>query len=530
MQQGLRLTRNALLGAAAILGTIWGCSSEQKVGQGTDPSKVVASITITPATLTISQGATVTFQYYGMTVGGDSVTPELDWVADGGALGPDGEFTATRAGTFSIIGTTHNAPQVGDTVTVIVTPLVVIDSTVIVPGLVSVQPGATRVFAASDFMSDGTVVPATVNWNATGGTISAGGSYVAGNTVGTFRVDATDPANSQLLDTATVIIAANAPTLQKVNVTPATVSLAAGGTQQFASNGRYSDGSTLALPVTWTASGGSITAGGLFTAGLVAGSYRVIGTHTSGLADTSAVTVTGNLARLDVTPHTISLQYGGTQQFSTVGIRTDSSTTPVTVNYTAGGGTITQGGFYTAGQTAGTYRVVATDVTSGIKDTSTVTVTAPPPVVVALNLQPASASVLTGGTKQFAAQDVYNNGATATTTNVSYIASGGTINAAGLYTAPGVAGTYQVIGTSTIYGFKDTTNVARECASVADTDHHRPGLASPSASAAWCRSLRRAASPMARPIPCRSPGRCPVVAPSPPADSSPPAPRRVSSG
>ncbi len=459
MYQNLRLTMSAILGAAAMLGILWGCTSEQKTGQGPDPSKVVASITIKPATLTIPQGTTVTFVYYGTTVGGDSVTPELDWVANGGALGPDGEFTATRAGTFSIIGTNHNAPRVGDTVTVTVTPLVVVDSTVIIPQLVTVQPGATRVFAANAYLSDHTVVPATVNWSATGGTINAGGSYLAGNTAGTFRVDAIDPANSQLLDTATVIIANAVPTLQKVDVTPATVTLAAGGTQQFAANGKYSDGSTLVLPVTWSTSGGSINASGLYTAGNVAGTYNVIGTHSSGKADTSVVTLTGTLAHLNITPHTIALQYGGTTQFSTVGVRTDSSTTPVTVNYTAGGGTITQGGFYTAGQTAGTYHAVATDAATGLKDSSTVTVTAPPPVVVSLNLLPASASVLTGGTKQFAAQDVYNNGTTTTTTNVSYIASGGTINSAGLYTAPGVAGIYQVIATSTIYGFKDTTNV-----------------------------------------------------------------------
>ncbi len=401
-------------------------------------------------------------------------------------------------GTYSVIGTTHRAPRVGDTVTVIVTPLVITDSVVVTPALVSVQPGTARAFSASAYQSDGSVVPFTPTWNATGGTIDAAGNFTAGSTTGTFRVDALDPANSQLLDTAAVIVAVAAPTLQKVNTLPATASLAAGGTRQFTANGSYSDGSTLALAVTWTASGGSITAGGLYTAGQVAGNYRVIGTHASGKADTSAVTVTGTLARLDLTPHTFSLQYGGTQQFSVIGIRTDSSTTPVTVNYTAGGGTITQGGFYTAGQTAGNFRVVATEVTTGKTDTATVTVQAPPATVVGLNLLPASAigadrrHQAVRGPGRLQQRDYHDDGECRLHRIGRHHHVGRALH------RPGVAGTYKVIGASTLYGFKDTTDVVVSSArrSSPRSSSRRPP--SPSGSEALSRSWRPAGSPTAR--------------------------------
>ena len=99
MLQGLRRTRGVLLGAATLAAVIWGCTSEQKGGIGTDPNKVVASIIISPSSTTVPQGTTITFRYYGTTVGGDSVVPPLDWVANGGTLGPDGEFTSTGIGT-----------------------------------------------------------------------------------------------------------------------------------------------------------------------------------------------------------------------------------------------------------------------------------------------------------------------------------------------------------------------------------------------------------------------------------------------
>ncbi len=84
-----------------------------------------------------------------------------------------------------------------------------------------------------------------------------------------------------------------APGVSAVIVSPATASVAAGATQQFSATERLSDGSTRpATGVIWAATGGLISGSGVFTAGAVAGSYRVIGVGAGGLADTAAVTVT----------------------------------------------------------------------------------------------------------------------------------------------------------------------------------------------------------------------------------------------
>jgi hypothetical protein len=78
-----------------------------------------------------------------------------------------------------------------------------------------------------------------------------------------------------------------------VVLTPASIALLTRATQQFAASGRMSDGSTRAVMVTWSASGGTISSAGLYTAGLVAGIYPVIATQTGGtLADTAIITVT----------------------------------------------------------------------------------------------------------------------------------------------------------------------------------------------------------------------------------------------
>jgi hypothetical protein len=156
----------------------------------------------------------------------------------------------------------------------------------------TVQAGATLQFQARSVMTDGDTTTAPVTWSATGGGITSGGLFTAGTTAGVFRVVAR--AANGVADTATVNVAVPStnPTLIAVVVTPATATAAAGGTVQFSAAGRLSNGSTQAVAVTWTATGGIVSAGGLYTAGPTLGTFRVIATGPGALADTSAVTIT----------------------------------------------------------------------------------------------------------------------------------------------------------------------------------------------------------------------------------------------
>jgi hypothetical protein len=175
-------------------------------------------------------------------------------------------------------------------------------SLLLAPDSVLLGVGDTATFRVSAVHQDGGIAVPAVTYTATGGTISAGGLYTAGNIVGSFRVIARQE-GGMLADTSTVSLSTVTPVLQAVILTPSSVSLATGTTQQFSVSGQWSDGSTTAPAVTYTVTGGTISAGGLYTAGNTAGSFRVIATQQDGsLADTSAVTVTqasGLLSGLD---------------------------------------------------------------------------------------------------------------------------------------------------------------------------------------------------------------------------------------
>ena len=66
--------------------------------------------------------------------------------------------------------------------------------------------------------------------------------------------------------------------LQSITVAPTSVTLASGAEQQFAATAHFSDGGTSAGTVTWTATGGTISSAGNYTAGTTPGEYRVIAT------------------------------------------------------------------------------------------------------------------------------------------------------------------------------------------------------------------------------------------------------------
>jgi hypothetical protein len=83
-----------------------------------------------------------------------------------------------------------------------------------------------------------------------------------------------------------------APSITSIVITPGTVSLHPGQQVTFFAYGRNSNGDSVAAPVTYSATGGVISTGGLYTADTTAGTFHVIAVATGGvLADTATVVI-----------------------------------------------------------------------------------------------------------------------------------------------------------------------------------------------------------------------------------------------
>jgi len=178
----------------------------------------------------------------------------------------------------------------------------------------------------------------------------------------------------------------------RVVVTPDTVILDPYQTRQFLAYGRTQAGDSVPVAVSWSASGGTITNGGLYTADTIAGTYQVTATtqvtSSAPAATPTGTTVSGSsqvrnrgpLAQVILTPATASLSFGGAAQFAAYGRKKSGDSVPVSVTYSATGGTISGAGLYTAGQTTGPYHVIARQSSGTLADTAAVAISDVPPV------------------------------------------------------------------------------------------------------------------------------------------------------
>ena len=265
----------------------------------------------------------------------------------------------------------------------------------VLPGTVTLETDQRIRFRGEMRSRRGHVSLLPLSWEASGGSIDSLGNFAAA-TPGTYRVVGRGLGRGrtrlQRPDTSVVVVVRRRPGLVHITVTPRAPKLSVNETRIFTAMGRVANGTNVAIGVNWTATGGTIDPAGVYQAGTTVGSYLVIATNTAGtVADTARVRIgppetpdtipsptpdptpdpTPALARVVLRPATVFLAIAGTHRFAAFGRNTVGDSVPVEVTFRATGGSITPTGLYTAGQTAGTFRVIA--AANDLADTAVVT-------------------------------------------------------------------------------------------------------------------------------------------------------------
>jgi hypothetical protein len=291
----IRLT---LLPLGLVLSACSQGTSSDPLGMGPSISARLQSsqytrISIRPRGGLVDLGKNLRLKAWAFGVNGDSSTASVTWSASGGTIKSDGTFSAKVAGTYVVKAVSPAPLSLTDTTTVTVRAGIARIS--VSPKSTSLLPKASKTMEAVATLTDSSQTIVNAQWSANGGTISSSGTYTAGSTEGSYWAAGTikDATGRVFTDTAQVQIAVEAATLTRLVLSPSQASVAAGSTSQFDVSGTWSDGSTTVPTVTWSATGGTISTGGLYTAGSTTGTYRVIATQSGGsLADTSTVTIT----------------------------------------------------------------------------------------------------------------------------------------------------------------------------------------------------------------------------------------------
>ncbi len=179
-----------------------------------------------------------------------------------------------------------------------------------------------------------------------------------------------------------------------ITISPTSVTLLPGGTQQFTVVAKNADGDILAIPdPIWAVSsgGGTITSTGLYTAGTTAGTFTVTVTCNSVTATATIIVTPGALATITVTPNPGTLPINTTITYTAVGKDANGnviSPFAPTWSVTAGGGTIPAGTTgltapFTAGGAVGTFTNTVRATSGTIFGTATAIVTSPSTPIVA---------------------------------------------------------------------------------------------------------------------------------------------------
>ena len=206
------------------------------------------------------------------------------------------------------------------------------------------------------------------------------------------------------------------PTLQSIRVSPGSVSIAVGGTQQFTATGSFSDGSSkdLSSSAQWSSSDTAIAS--VSSSGLASGvavGVVTIKAVSGAIQGTATLTVTNagtNLVSIAVSPSGPTIPVNTTQQFSATGNYSDGSSRDLTLLVSWGSSvssvaTIDANGNAT-GMASGTSTISAT--LGSITDSTGLTVSAP--TISSIVVTPGDLTVGIGIAQQYTATAIYTNG------------------------------------------------------------------------------------------------------------------------
>lgn len=207
------------------------------------------------------------------------------------------------------------------------------------PASTQVAPGGKVTFSA---LVTGTA-DTSVTWIADAGTIDASGTYTAPTAAGTYQVTAQSKSKGNAYGKAKVTVSPTptptptpAPVVVAVAVAPASTALDACSSVTLSATVTGTTNGAVTWSVAEGAAGGTITSAGVYTAPASAGTYHAVATSQAdpSRAASATIVVTEKVLSVAISPAALTLQPGGTGQF-TATVTTTCGTTSSTQTVTA---------------------------------------------------------------------------------------------------------------------------------------------------------------------------------------------------
>ncbi len=421
---------------------------------------VITAIQVTPSPVNIAKGQTQQLVALATYDDGTSstITSSVTWIPD-----DTNTATVTSAGLLSGVevgSTTLTATKDGITSNTVAVDVsaAVITTIQVTPSPVNIAKGQTQQLAALAIYSDGTSSPVTSSVTWTPGDTNTATVTSAGLLSGVEMGSTTLTAKKDGITSNTVAVNVSTAAITAIQVTPSPVNIAKGQTQQLVAQATYSDGtsSPVTSSVTWTSGDtntATVTSAGLLS-GVEMGSTTLTATKDGITSNTVAVDISAAvITAIQVTPSSVNIAKGQTQQLVAQATYSDSTSSTVTSSVTwipvdTNTATVTSAGLLSGVEMGSTTLTAKKDgITSDV-----VTVDVSAAVITEIQVTPSPVDVKEGETQQLAALATYSDGASSTVTSSVTWTSGdtntATITSAGLLS--GVKG-----GSTTLTATKD---------------------------------------------------------------------------
>ncbi len=404
----------------------------------------LASVSLSPAALSVGKGSTRQFVAMGTYTDGTSrdLTATATWTSSvpatatvSNAAGSQGLLTAVALGS-TVLSATVSGQTATATVTVTAATL---SSLAITPPNPSLAKGTVQALTATGTYSDGTTqdLTATASW-----TSSVPNTVAVGNTAGVKgKATAVALGNATVTATSggitgTVNVSVTAATLVSLAVTPATPSVALGLTKDLVATGTYTDNSTqvLTAQVTWASSDAAVAQ--VSNAGGSEGQVSAVAQGTASVSATlglvsGATTVTVTAAVLQsvaLSPTNPSVAIGTMRALTATATFSDNTTVDVTAQatWTSGAtGVATVGNAPgTTGQVTGVAQGSAIISATYLGKTGTTTASVSAATLTGIGVTPSARTLPGGVVVQYTATGTFTDSSTQDlTTQVTWASS-----------------------------------------------------------------------------------------------------------
>jgi len=396
----------------------------------------LVSIAVTPANPSISLGTTQQFTATGTFTDGSSqnLTSIATWSSNAtstATVSKTGLATSIATGTATISATSGSVT--GSTVLTVTAASLV--SIAITPQSASVPKGQTQQFTAIGTYTDGSTqdVTQTGHWSSSAATVATISNSSGTNGLATMLATGTTTIGiSSGSVTASSTLTVTPAALVSIAISPQSPTIPLGTTQQFTASGTYTDSSTQDVTslVTWSSSSAQVAiisnnsgTNGLATSAGV-GTANITATSGSVTASTSLAVGQAVIVSIAVSPATVSVPLGSSQQFAATANYTDGSSQDITQSATWASSVPAVATINSFGLAA-SLSIGSTNISAGsgsVSGSTTLTVTAAVPV--SLAIAPLNPTAYVGSPQPFTATLTYSDGTSQNATNsVTWISS-----------------------------------------------------------------------------------------------------------